>query len=337
MPLTIEPFVAREASESELKDYVEVRSAAAAVDMPEDAPLTYEAHVGRLLSPPTHLGECMHWAARIDGRLVGLAQVGRPGEENSGLALVDVWVHPDVRREGIGTGLMEAALSGIANSGREKLLGVLKAQSAGARWIEYLGCRVVHRTVVQRLNVASVSPHVWDAPPPAGYRLAQWVGAAPENLLAGYAAARPAVQDAPTGMSTFRQPEWTPERIRRSEQDLAAQGVEERVVVAIEDSTDRVVGVTSMIFYPHRPEHGYQGDTSVVIGHRGHGLGRVMKSAMMRWIVAERPAVELILTTTAEVNKYMIDVNLAVGYETVRSIIYVDISTARLAEKLSGR
>jgi len=131
-------------------------------------------------------------------------------------------------------------------------------------------------------------------------------------------------------------PDRRPERIRQSEQELAEEGIEERVVVAVEAATGFIVGATSMVFYPNRPEHGFQNDTSAVGDHRGHGLGVAMEAAMMRWVTAERPTIELVLTTTGEANKHMIDVNLAVAYRTVRSIIYVESSVGQLAKRLDG-
>ena len=194
----------------------------------------------------------------------------------------------------------------------------------------------VRRTVVQRLDVASVPPSTWDVPVSPGYRLAQWVGSTPDDLLAEYAAARLAIQDAPASEASYRQPNWTPERIRQSEQELAEQGTEERVVVAIDEAGGQIVGVTSMLFYPHRPDYGYQNDTSVVGAHRGHGLGVAMKSAMMRWIRVERPQVGIVLTTTAKANEHMIDVNLRVGYKTLRSIIYVETTVEGLDQEWLG-
>lgn len=336
MTLDIRPFEPSAASETELDDYFAMRTAVAAVDMPEDVPMTREAYVGRLLSPEPHRGDCLFWAAYEDQRLIGLVWLCLPRDENDGMILTDLWIHPDHRRRSVGTGLLKAALPAIAESGRTKLLGILKDETAGAHFTASLGCHIVQRTVVQRLDTASVPPSTWDVSPSPGYQLTQWIGPTPDDLLARYAAARPAIQDAPAGEAGYQQPNWTPERIRQSEQQLADQGTEERVVVAVEEASGRIVGVTSMLFYPHRPDYGYQSDTSVIGEHRGHGLGVAMKAAMMRWIRAERPQTAIVLTTTAKANEHMIDVNLRVGYKTLRSIIYVETTVDGLAERLSS-
>jgi mycothiol synthase len=174
----------------------------------------------------------------------------------------------------------------------------------------------------------------WDVPVPPGYRLTRWIGTTPEDLLGSYAAARPAIRDAPHGENSYRETAWTAELIRQTERELADNGVEERVVVAIAVDTGEVAGVTGILNYPHRREFAYQNDTSVPAAHRGHGLGRVMKAAMMCWIADERPDIELVLTTTGADNTFMLDVNLAIGYETVRTMLWTETPTAKLAARL---
>ena len=78
------------ASETELDDYFAMRTAVAAVDMPEDVPMTREAYVGRLLSPEPHLGDCLFWAAFEDEQLIGLLWLGLPRDENDGVIITDV-------------------------------------------------------------------------------------------------------------------------------------------------------------------------------------------------------------------------------------------------------
>ena len=44
------------------------------------------------------------------------------------------------------------------------------------------------------------------------------------------------------------------------------------------------------------PAEAFQEDTSVVRAHRGHGLGLLMKAAMLRWVGEERPEVGEVVT-----------------------------------------
>ena len=307
------------------------------MDNPEDPPPTYEGAIGRLRNPPVSDGECIYWAAYQDEHLIASARLSLADGDNADIARVEVKVHPVYRRRGIGTGLLRAVMPALLETRRGIVVGVaMKPDSAGASWADLLGFQVTHRTVMQVLPIDTVPAKLWDVPVPRGYRLTRWIGATPTELLESYAAARPAVRDAPMGRSSYRETAWTALRIRETERELADRGVENRVVVAIETATGQISGVTGILFYPYRPEFGYQDDTSVVAAHRGHGLGRAMKAAMVRWVVSERPGMERLMTAIAEENTYMSDVNHAIGYYTARTMIWVETTATQLADVLAS-
>jgi len=58
-----------------------------------------------------------------------------------------------------------------------------------------------------------------------------------------------------------------------------------------------------------------------------------MKSAMMRWLAADRPAIEEVPTTTAADNVHMIRINRQLGYATTGVLNTVEVSTDELATK----
>ncbi|MFD8478183.1 GNAT family N-acetyltransferase [Kitasatospora sp. NPDC059673] len=337
MTLDIRPLDPRTASEPLLSDYHLMRAAVVAEDFPEDPPLTYEGAIGRLRTPPVEDGVCRFWTGHLDGRVAGSARVSLPEDSNSGIAGVEVHVHPELRRRGIGTALIRTALAAVRESGRGTILGVpMKPDSPGAHWAALMGFRVTHSTVMQVLLVAEAPRALWDVPVPARYRLAHWNGATPEQFIDSYAVARQAIHDAPLGDTSYRETVWTPELIRANDRELLDAGVEQRVVIAIDDAEDRVAGVHVIHNYPHRREFGYIHDTSVLVGHRGHGLGRTVKAAMMRWLADERPDVERIFTTTATTNTFMIDINHSLGYRTARTMNWVETTTADLANRLAA-
>ena len=77
-----------------------------------------------------------------------------------------------------------------------------------------------------------------------------------------------------------------------------------------------------MVLRPGHVELCWQRDTVVVADYRGLGLGRVVKAAMMRWLLTEFPDLGKVITTTAADNAYMIRVNEQIGYAH-----YADIGT----------
>jgi mycothiol synthase len=323
-----------QATDAELVDYHRFISAAWAVDYPEDPGPTYESAAGRLRSPDPEYGRCRHWFARIDGDLVATAFVSFPDTPNDTMVIVDVRVRPDRRGNGIGRAVLAAVLPAIRASGRGLVTGEgIKDGSPGVGWTDALGFVTTQRITMQEVVIADVDPRIWEVDGPAGYRLRRWVDEAPADIIASYAHARSAIHDAPQGAS-FRQPDWTPERIRATENELREQNIEHRVVVAVQESTGDVAGLTIVNFTQHRPHWASQQDTAVLKQHRGHGLGRFMKAAMLRWLVAERPGLELAYTTTAADNTHMIRVNHALGYTDLRTMRCVETPTEDLCRRL---
>ena len=77
-----------------------------------------------------------------------------------------------------------------------------------------------------------------------------------------------------------------------------------------------------MLLQPGRVDLCWQRDTAVVAHYRGLGLGRVVKAAMMRWLLADFPDLGKVITSTATANAQMIGVNERLGYAH-----YADIGT----------
>jgi RimJ/RimL family protein N-acetyltransferase len=69
------------------------------------------------------------------------------------------------------------------------------------------------------------------------------------------------------------------------------------------------------------PWQGHQYDTSVRSGHRGHRLGLLLKTAMLRWLRDEEPQLRVIDTSNAASNEHMIRVNETMGYHIVLKTI----------------
>lgn len=331
------PFDPYTATGQDLADVHILRAEATSTDRPEDPPVSYEEAIGRLRHQPLAGGPCRHWAAYLQDRLIGLAEIALPDGDNATVALGEIDVRPSCRRRGIGTALLRAAMPAILAVGRGTVVGGgLKLDGAGARWTEALGFQVTRRVVMQQLDIDATDPGIWEIQPPSGYRTVRWAGQAPADLLASFAAARPAFDDAPRGQTSYRPTAWTPQLIRAEEQELAAHGTEQRVVAALDLASGQVAGLTTVRCYSHRHTSCLQGDTSVRAEHRGHGLGRAVKAEMMRWLTADYPELDRVYTTTAPENVHMISINLAVGYHTVRTMIWTEITTSQLAKNLAS-
>ena len=334
--MEIVPLDPDSAGEAEFRGFHEVLAAAQEVDLPAEDPVTYEETVGRLRHPLPGMGEVRHWLARHDDEVVAVATLLLPENENAHVALPLLTVHPSRRRRGIGTAVLRALTPEMTSRGRTVVEGI-QVGPVGEAWATALGFRTANATILQHLRFADADRSLWDVPPPAGYRVERWIGAAPDDLVASYVEAKNAITDSPRGDAAFQELTWTVDRVREAEAVAAERGVEQRVVVAVHERTGDVVGVTEVWVQPLRKPWVFQRDTAVLAAHRGHGLGVAIKARMLRWVTADRPNLVLAQTGTNADNVHMIAVNHALGFTTVRSMLEVNQPLDDLRQTLDRR
>jgi len=336
MQIDINPFHPDQAAERDFDGFFELTIACIEADNPRAQRPTPEAVVANLRVPMTTAGPSLFWTARHEDRLVGMADVHLPDAENAHLATVRVSVEPRLRCRGIGTELLRAVLGQLGSHGRERMVGQgLTSGGAGELWAAALGFEVVHRYVTQRLDAAEADPDLWQVSVPRGYRTHQWRGAAPDDLVESFVRARAAVHDAPRGDASRQIPDWTVERMRQEEADFRERAFDYFVVAVSWAGGEEVVGFTEMLVHPNEPTLAMQQYTAVMPTHRGHGLGRVLKTEMMRWLLAESKEVTTVTTTTGASNVHMRQVNELLGYSTIREAAVVEGDVRAVTARLT--
>ncbi|MET9263898.1 GNAT family N-acetyltransferase [Amycolatopsis sp. NPDC004079] len=324
--LDVRAFDVDRASDAEWDELHELQFSAYQLEFPERPALTRQETISALRAPQVQAGEQLVWTAYRDGRLVARAIVNLPADGNRHLAVVRIQVRPEVRRQGIGTEFLRTAEAMLRDRGRTQVEGWnLTVGGPGESWAQRLGFRFVHTTVLQILELGDVDRGRWEVAVPSGYRLARWIGAAPEDLVEAFAKARAAIGDAPLGESELGAVEWTADRVRRVETSYRERDIEHRTVVAVGPGGE-VVGLTEMEVRPLMPERLRQGDTAVLAAHRGHRLGLAMKAAMLRWFTADRVDAAQVWTATGAGNTHMIEVNHRLGFATERAFSVVSRS-----------
>ena len=80
--------------------------------------------------------------------------------------------------------------------------------------------------------------------------------------------------------------------------------------------------------YPRVPDWGYQGLTVLTRTHRGHRLGLLVKVAMLELLAGHEPRLERIVTGNADSNKYMIAINVELGFQVLDHWVNWELAVA---------
>lgn len=277
------------------------------------------------------------WAAREDGTTVGTAWLSLPLMDNLAAAEIDVHVHPDRRRRGIGSLLLDHLEATAAAEGRTRLDAEAQwaadgsPHGTGVPGVDFLRARGytfgigdVQRSAPLPLDDTVLARLAADAAPHhRGYRIESWSGRVPDALVEGWlAVASTLMTEAPTGAMEREAEAVDVAGHRDDETLLAAQGRTPWCTVAL-DPTGEVVAYTQLVLPTYDEQLVFQWGTLVRRDHRGHRLGLAVKVANHRALQAGADVSgRRVVTWNAEENGPMIAINELLGF----------VPTARLAE-----
>jgi len=262
-----------------------------------------------------------HRAALLGDDVVGALRLLYPLRDNTTVAFVDLAVHPEHRRRGIGGVLLAQALRLAAAAGRSELISEIDEpvpDTAGRAFALRHGwtCDLLEtrRDLVLPPDEALLAAVEADArQASAGYELVTWRDSTPEALLADRALLEERMStDAPHGDLSVEAERWDAGRVREIERMNVARG--RTVLSAGAVRHGRLVAFTDLHVSLARAEHARQGATLVLREHRGHRLGALVKAAVLRDLVAAFPQTRRITTYNAEDNAPMVAVNRALGF-----------------------
>jgi GNAT superfamily N-acetyltransferase len=264
------------------------------------------------------------WAA-VDGSgsVVGAAALVMPQHDNLSQALVMVTVHPDHRRSGVGTALLEHTESAARDHGRTVLLAETQWR-VGARDESGEDFAAPHGYAAAQTVLRSSLPLPLDrelleaalkGDDADGYVLRTCWDGIPDGWLAGRAElSRRMSTDIPMGDLQLEEERWDEDRVRTEYERIVAVGRRVVDTFAVDEATGELVGYTQVQVPRAQPQVAFQQDTLVMREHRGHRLGLRMKAAGTLALMQESPATRSVRTWNADDNAAMLAVNHALGF-----------------------
>ncbi|GIH17081.1 GNAT family N-acetyltransferase [Rugosimonospora africana] len=254
-----------------------------------------------------------------------------PQAANLGMVYLELVVHPQHRRRGIGTRLLEEVYAAARRHSRSlietetvrALPGGVARDEAGYR---YLTNRAQQPGVTSIRSRCQLGDHSGDDEATLaeawthadGYSLVQWRDAAPEEIVKDVAALQSRLMlDAPTGDLAVEQELYDTDRVRRQEATELGLGHRSCSTAARHDATGQIVARTKLSFETNDDTHARQRTTIVEPAHRGRRLGLIVKSANHAHARVHEPALRVIDAWNAEENTHMRAVNAILGFKPV--------------------
>ncbi|HET7723349.1 MAG TPA: GNAT family N-acetyltransferase [Propionibacteriaceae bacterium] len=274
--------------------------------------------------------------------VLGAVVVEAPTLDNEHLGYLDPFVHPESRRHGIGTALLDAGERILTAWGRTTTLvwavvtpavsdetsGTILDPSGTIRLrtdepkVRFALARGYAFSQAERHSVQPlpVPPDVLDSAmaeagaKAAGYELVSFIGQPPEELAVGLAPLFAGMStDPPLGAVDWRPEVWDADRVVRAYEQMA-RGTALYTTVARHLATGEVVAFTQLKGPYDKPAVVFQENTLVLRGHRGHALGLWAKAANCFLIQRERPTSRRVHTWNADENDHMLTINARLGY-----------------------
>jgi len=273
--------------------------------------------------------------------VLGVLYADAPILDNEHMGYIDVTVHPDRRRQGIGSALLGEGERVLSSWDRTTILvwsvvtSALSEQTQGTI-VDPAGTvrlktddRAVRFALDRGYAFSQAERHsVQPSPVPedalsaalneaqanaAGYELPiprAAPGGPVERLVPLFAAM---ATDPPLGAVDWRPEVWDRDRVERAYEQMAS-GRELYTTLARHVDSDEIAAFTQLKGPYDKPEVVFQENTLVLGHHRGHSLGLWIKAANCALISRERPSSRRVHTWNADENRYMLDVNTRLGY-----------------------
>lgn len=331
----------RTASSDEIESLLHTLNAALAADLPDDPPWQTSS-LREYLVEVMPGSRRIAWIAekepepqQVGCRILGYVHVLLLGD----IGVIEVLVHPEVRRQGLGRQLLATAARRAYQEGFSALGVEVVGGTPAVSFYEALG---FDREFLETRSVLQLSSVDWPALEKMaggigdGYRVEFYPGGPPDPLVEAYARAKAELRDVDDGDLDLRPSSVDPERLRDSLDCLHRRGMKPYIVLAIEESSGAVAGLTEVVVPAQHPTRADQYDTIVVRQHHGHGIDRAIKARMLLELRSAEPELAEVQTWNAQSNEAMIQVNTELGFQPDRDWCEYGADVAVLVHRLDA-
>ncbi|MFR9776511.1 GNAT family N-acetyltransferase [Micromonospora sp. MS34] len=327
------------ASSAEIGSLLDTLNAVLAADLPQDPPWR-ESSMREYLSEVMPGERRISWVAQADpapdgtpGAILGHVHVLLLG----GIGVLEVLVHPTVRRTGLGRELVRVAGRRVWDEGFQSIGVEVVGDTPAVAFYDSLGFT---REYVETRSVLDLSAVDWPALTEmaggvgAGYHLEFCPDGLRDDLIEAYARAKAEVRDVDDG--ELRPSSYDPQRLRDSLDTLHRRGMKPYIVLALHEQTGEVAGLTEVVVPAQHPTRADQYDTIVVRDHRGYGIDRAIKARMLLELRSAEPQLAEVQTWNAQANEAMLKVNAELGYRPDRDWCEYGVDVAELVHRLDS-
>lgn len=327
----------RTASSAEIASLLATLNAVLAADLPQDPPWR-ETSLREYLAEVMPGERRISWIAQAEptdpgdlGAVLGQVHVLLLGD----IGVLEVLVHPSVRRSGLGRDLVLRAARRVYQEGFQSIGVEVVGDTPAVAFYESLGFAreyvetrsVLDLTAVDWAELAEMATGIG-----AGYHLEFFPGGPPDDLIEAYARAKAEVRDVDDG--ELRPSSYDPERLRDSLDTLHRRGMKPYIVLARHEQSGEVAGLTEVVVPAQHPTRADQYDTIVAQDHRGYGIDRAIKARMLLELRSAEPELIEVQTWNAQANEAMLKVNAELGYRSDRDWCEYSVDVAELVHRL---
>ncbi|MFJ8688399.1 GNAT family N-acetyltransferase [Micromonospora wenchangensis] len=329
----------RTASSAEIGSVLDTLNAVLAADLPQDPPWR-EDSLREYLSEVMPGERRISWVAHADppadggpAPIVGHVQVLLLGD----IGVLEVLVHPSVRRSGLGRELVLTAARRVYQEGFRSIGVEVVGNTPAIGFYSSLGFT---REYVETRSVLDLGTVDWTAltemavAVDPGYHLEFYPGGPSDDLIEAYARAKAEVRDVEDG--ELRPSSYDPQRLRDSLDTLHRRGMKPYIVLALHERTGAVAGLTEVVVPVQHPTRADQYDTIVVRDHQGYGIDRAIKARMLLELRSAEPELTEVQTWNAQANEAMLKVNAELGYQPDRDWCEYSVDVAELVHRLDA-